>query len=210
MNASDNDGWEDVTDVRAIKAIAGTKGVAAAAKAQPVVKGADEAAKSVGGLLETPTRRDMARGSLLLINRLQPALDEVRRLQKKTLGATGITAVGEYNPFSSANQEYDAAVAGLTALARPATRTTGEGSMSDFESRLAVAALPNRWKRDAANIKNLDGLQALIDTHRDFYSRQLGLGPAQPRQLPQAPPSARGKPTQRPSADDLRSKYGLK
>lgn len=210
MIDNDNDGWEDVEDPQTLKAIVGVKGIAAATQARNRAGAAADAAKDVGGLLETPARRDMARASLLLINRLQPAVDDVRKLQRKALGATGVAALGEYNPFSSDNQEYDAAVAGLTALARPATRTPGEGSMSDFESRLAVAALPNRWKRDAYNEKALNSLQSLIDTHRDSYSRLLGLGAAQPRRLPQAPPRSRGQAGARPAADDLRSKYGLR
>jgi hypothetical protein len=178
-----NDGWEDVTDAREVKALVGVKGLQQQAKGLPQARpGANTAAAaSVGGVMETPARRDGARSSLALIARLQPAIDRVRHLQETTLAPSGVAGLAEYNPFSSANQEYDAAVAGLTALARPATRSPGEGSMSDFESRLAVAALPNRWKRDTYNHEAVDGLQRLVDTSSAWVPKHLPS--ASPRHL---------------------------
>lgn len=134
-----------------------------------------------GGALETSKGRDDARKALKTIELLQPQIARVRELQKKTLGASGLRALGEFNPFSGDNQQYDSAVAQLTSVARPATRTPGEGSMSDFETKLATATLPNRWKRDKYNEEALNGLQRLVDTSRNLYGRQLG--------LPSAPPS---------------------
>jgi hypothetical protein len=188
MIDQDNDGWEDVTDPTEVKKLMGVRGV-------------QQMAKGGGGnpeALETSQGRDKARAALLTIKRLQPALDRVRKLQKSTLGKQGLAALGEYNPLSSANQEYDGAVAVLTAMARPATRTPGEGAMSDFETKLAVATLPNRWKRDSYNLEAISGLQRLIDTSKEEYGRQLG--------LPAAPPRAQA----RPNGDALRRKYGLK
>lgn len=162
----------------------------AAANGQPATQG--------GGPLETATARDKARSAMTTIDRLTPALARVRKLQNKTLGASGLSALGEFNPLNQDNQQYDASVATLTALARPATRTPGEGAMSDFESKLATAILPGRWKRDKYNTEALDGLDSLVSTSRKNYAEQLG--------LPQAPTTKKG----RPDASALRAKYGLK
>ena len=137
--------------------------------------------QSAGGQFETSRARDQARASLALIERLQPALDRVRHLQKTTLGKTGLAGLAEYNPVSQENQEYDSAASQLLALARPATRSPGEGAMSDFESKLAVAPLPNRWKMDAYNNESIAGLQRLIDTSKQLYGSQLGLPAAPPK-----------------------------
>lgn len=151
------------------------------AKRLPAAPGAAPAAAQAGGQLETATARDKARSAMILIDRLQPQIDRVRKLQRTALGRSGLAGLAEYNPFSGQNQEYDSAVAQLTSLARPATRTAGEGAMSDFESKLATATLPNRWKRDAYNNEAIDGLDRLVTTSRKLYSQQLG--------LPAAPPS---------------------
>jgi hypothetical protein len=164
----------------------------------PPVIGADGQSSSGGGALETAKARDTARAGMTTIERLVPALARVRKLQGKTLGASGLQALGEFNPFDDDNQQYDAAVSTLTALARPATRTPGEGSMSDFESKMAKAILPDRWKRDKYNNEALDGLDNIVSTSRRSFAEQLG--------LPQPPPTKKG----RPDASALRAKYGLK
>jgi hypothetical protein len=165
------------------------------AKRLPSAPGAGQPAADAGGQLETATARDKARSAMILIDRLQPQLDRVRKLQKSALGRSGLAGLAEYNPFSGQNQQYDSAVAQLTSLARPATRTAGEGAMSDFESKLATATLPDRWKRDQYNNEAIDGLDRLVSTSRQLYSKQLG--------LPSAPPA-------RNNGDALRRKYGLK
>jgi hypothetical protein len=144
-----------------------------------------------GGELETASARDKARSALVTIERLQPALDRVRKLQKATLGRSGMAAIGEFNPFDADNQEYDAAVAILRALTRPATRTTGEGSMSDFDAKMATAILPDRWQRDKYNNEAIGGLQRLVDNTKSLYAGQLGL-PAPPPRLRKAPTGRTG------------------
>ncbi|KIU29297.1 hypothetical protein SR41_04620 [Sphingomonas melonis] len=167
------------------------------AKRLPSAPPAGGQAQSGGGTLETSAARDKARSALATIDKLQPQLDRVRALQKSVLGRRGLAGLAEYNPLSGGNQQYDSAVAQLTSVTRPATRTPGEGSMSDFESKLATATLPNRWKRDEYNNEAIDGLQRLIDTNRTLYSQQLGL-PAPPPRGSKDPGAA------------LRQKYGLK
>lgn len=170
------------------------------AKRSPTAPAA--AATESAQALETSKARDSARAAMSTIDRIAPSLARVRKLQNTTMAPSGLQGAAEFNPWSSKNQEYDAAVANLTALVRPATRTPGEGSMSDFESKMAKAILPDRWKRDSYNNEALDGLDRLVATGRETFRTQLG--------LPQAPPSSGSGQRAPPNADALRSKYGLK
>nr|WP_087573332.1 hypothetical protein [Sphingomonas sp. CDS-1] len=140
-----------------------------------------------GDTFESPKSRDGARAALDQIDRIQPQLDRVRALYNENLKGSGpLKSVMEYLP-SQDNARFDNAVAGLRTLVRPAQRTPGEGSMSDFESKLAIQNLPDRYSFDGANDEALNNLQTFLDTNRASYSRRLG--------LPPAPPSVRRKPS---------------
>ena len=160
---------------------------------------ADQDPTAAASALETASARDKARAGMATIARIEPALARVKQLQTRTQSASGLAGLAEYNPFSSDNQQYDAAVNDLKNLVRPATRTVGEGSMSDFESKMATAIIPDRWRRDAYNNEALSGLDRIVSSAKQAYRSQLG--------LPSAPPSTAQA---RPSADALRAKYGLK
>lgn len=208
MTGQADDGWEEVTDPIELKRVGGAAAVREAIKAnarRPVPSGTP--ADEVGGVLETAPNRDKARSGLAMIERIRPQLARVRKLQGSALGAQGFAGLAEYNPLSSTNQEYDAAVANLKTLVRPATRQPGEGSMSDFESKLAVATLPNRWKRDSYNREAIDGLQRLLDTTGDLYRTQLGYPANVAPSLPKVPPKSASRADR---ASALRRKYGLK
>ena len=182
MIGADNDGWEDVTDPAVLKAAGGVKAVE---KGAEQARRAAAAAQNGQAPLETANNRDKAAAALALIDRVQPTLARVRHLQKTNLGRSGVAGLIEYAPFVPANQEYDAAASMLKALARPAMRTPGEGSMSDFESKLAVQPLPDRYNTDSYNNEAINGLQAFLDTSRRQYSAQAG--------LPKPPPSKAAK-----------------
>ncbi|PNQ03642.1 hypothetical protein H5V43_16305 [Sphingobium fuliginis] len=140
-----------------------------------------------GQPFETSKSRDAARAALDQMDRIQPQVDRVRALYNETLRGSGpLKSLGEFMP-TQANARFDNAVAGLRTLVRPAQRTPGEGAMSDFESKLAIQNLPNRYSFDSANEEALDGLQTFLDTSRASYSKRLG--------LPTPPPSVRRKPS---------------
>lgn len=178
MIEKDNDGWEEVTDPHELKIIGGVKAVDKAAEAAR-----RNAATAANGQapLETANNRDKANAALALIDRVEPALNRVSHLQKTNLGRTGVAGLLEYAPFVPSNQEYDAAASLLTALVRPAMRSPGEGSMSDFESKLAVQPLPDRYNTDRYNNEAINGLRTFLDTSRKLYRAQAG--------LPKPPPS---------------------
>jgi hypothetical protein len=142
-----------------------------------------------GNRLELKKSRDDARKAIDLMDRIQPQVDRVRAIYGKNFKGTGpLQSLGEYVPgfMSQKNGQLDAAAAQLRAFARPATRTPGEGGMSDFETRLAMQAMPDRWYADAANEEALSGLQTFLDQSRSDYSKRLG--------LPTPPPRRKGPP----------------
>lgn len=145
-----------------------------------------QASPSNADLLETKSKRDEARKAMDLIGRVQPQLDRVRTLYDQNLKGSGpLQSLKEYLP-SQRNSQFDNAVAMLRTLVRPATRTPGEGSMSDFESKLALQALPDRWSFDGSNEESLTGLQTFLESAKADYSKRLG--------LPQAPPKRSSAP----------------
>lgn len=138
-----------------------------------------------GETFEGSKSRDAARAALDQMDRIQPQIDRVRALYAEHLKGSGpLKSLGEYLP-SQDNARFDNAVAGLRTLVRPAQRTPGEGAMSDFESKLAIQNLPDRYSFDGANEEALSNLQTFIDTSRASYSKRLG--------LPTPPPSVRRK-----------------
>ena len=88
---------------------------------------------------------------------------------------------------SQTNGQIDAAVAQLRALVRPATRTTGEGTISDFESKLNLQTVPDRWSFDGKNEEAMRGLQSFLDGNRVSYAKRLG--------LPTPPPTRKVTPS---------------
>lgn len=152
---------------------------------QPAPAGTVPQTPKTGQAFEGSKSRDGARSALDQIDRIQPQVDRVRALYGQNLrGAGPLKSIGEYLP-SQDNARFDNAVAGLRTLVRPAQRTPGEGAMSDFESKLAIQNLPDRWSFDGANEEALDNLQTFLDTSRASYSKRLG--------LPTPPPSVTRK-----------------
>lgn len=137
-----------------------------------------------GDMLETSKARDDARKAMVILDRLQPQLNRVRDLYGKNFKGSDVS---EYLPaaINPRNAQLDAAISPLASTIRGATRTAGEGAMSDFESRLALQQAPNRWSNDAANEETFRNLQQFIDSNRATYSKQLGLPSAPPRKQAQ-------------------------
>ena len=135
-------------------------------------------------LLELETSRDKARAALALIGRVQPHLDRVQQLYNDNLKGVGpLQSLREYIP-GQRNSQFDAAVAPLRQMIRQANHKPGEGAMSDFESKLALQGVPDRWSFDAKNEESLRNLQVFLDTSRDSYSKQLGLPKPPPKPKP--------------------------
>ena len=69
---------------------------------------------------------------------------------------------------------FDKSVALLYTQIRKLTRTPGEGSMSDFETRLSGATKPERTDTPEGRREAIAGLRALVKELRSGYSEMLG------------------------------------
>lgn len=141
--------------------------------------------------LETAKSRDDARKAIDLIERIRPHLDRTSQLYQKNLkGAGPLQSLREYLP-SQSNAQFDNAASMLKLLVRGATRTPGEGAMSDFESKLALQPLPDRYSFDGSNEESLRSLQGFLDTNTAAYSKRLGLPTPPPRRGGSSPRAIR-------------------
>ena len=133
------------------------------------------AEQASGDMMELPKSRDNARKELDMLNRLAPQIDRAWDVYEKQLkGAGTIKSLREYLP-SQGNAEVDRAFGQLRTLVRPATRTPGEGSTSDFESKLALQSTPDRYSFDASNEEAFKGLRRFVDVGRANATKRLGL-----------------------------------
>lgn len=130
----------------------------------------------------TPTQRGSVRQALAALPATRQTLNRVRELarQMRSEGTTSRGRLGGLIPGQIAGgtaEQFDRAASLLMSRVRQITRTAGEGSMSDYESRLAAATVPSRWGTDAGRaeaLRNLD--QLLNDIERE--SRTM-LAPAE-------------------------------
>lgn len=104
------------------------------------------------------------------INRVENALDAAERR-----GFTGplwgrIPGTGSFDAESAV---LDKSIAQLAPLIRQLTRTPGEGSMSDYESRLATLALPSRSDNPAAVREAISGIRELLGQTSAGYGELL-------------------------------------
>lgn len=109
------------------------------------------------------------------LGKVQKAFDGI----KETLAAGGMgqTWLGALtNP--EAGQKFDAAVAALAPFIRQMTRTPGEGSMSDYESRLAAAINPDRTNFEGVTQQQIDDLYDLVETIELGYREISGESPS--------------------------------
>jgi hypothetical protein len=114
----------------------------------------------------SPATLTNIKGKLVTIDLIKGQLEKVKvAWEKAKKGLTG--PLGQYVP-SRAGEAFDAAIAALQPTLRQISRTPGEGSMSDYESKLANAQLPARGKwfksTTQAQIDQLDDLIASIES----------------------------------------------
>lgn len=208
MIDNDNDGWEDVSDPREVKALLGVKGVRDMAKTSSLPKAPPGGAPGGPLNLDTPVKPPTGQAAQAAYTKVGAAramlqqLNKVRGMYDKNFSAGGMAGAKEFNPFSSTNQEFDGAVAAIPLLARQAFRVSGSGSDSDRELKLITDALPNRWSFDASNRERFKTLDSVLRGFVTNYGGLAGYSPeqikglaaqnvyGQRRQLPKAPPRA--------------------
>lgn len=106
------------------------------------------------------------------LGKVKDAWDEVQA----TKGTDAAGPLGGRVP-TAAGEKFDKAVALLSPLIRQLTRVPGEGAMSDYESRLAALAVPNRtnWN-DTTTGDQIQSYYDLLDTVDQVYN-QFGSAP---------------------------------
>lgn len=123
-----------------------------------------------------------AKNKLTLLKQMEGQMQRVNAamvdLEKK--GWTGYFGGLVPGGLDAESDVFDKAVATLTALVRNLTRTPGEGSMSDYESRLAAAIPPSRRSTPEAREEAMATLRELIETTRAGYEEMVE-PPAQPQ-----------------------------
>jgi len=79
-------------------------------------------------------------------------------------------------------EQYDRAVQLLRQFTRKLTRTPGEGSMSDWEGKLALLSNPNRGDYEAVTADKIDQLNMLVGQIEQGYQALLQDNSAPPVQ----------------------------
>lgn len=130
----------------------------------------------------------------------QRQLDRMKEEWNKSQRNKGLSSVWEYNPFNADNKVFDKTIDGFRSTMRKITKTPGEGSISDYETKLQQLELPDRWSFDEANLESFRNIEDRISSTMRMYEEVLGLPP----QLPKAPPSNRQAPKAMPPGVKIR------
>lgn len=133
------------------------KAAADAAKAEADAKSAQ--AGPVGAELQKSRAAQVqaARG-------LHNQLDRVEGLYDKNFRNNGIYSIGEFNPFSAANSQLDAAANVLMPFVKPLARTPGEGATDKSEYQDYRDLLPSGTSFDTTNDERILGLREMANS----------------------------------------------
>lgn len=131
-----------------------------------------------GGTGLTKTQEGVIRTKLQSIQSIRSQLGRVeaaiKDLDKK--GWTGSLGGLVPGSWDAESDRFDKSVGQLAPLIRQLTRVPGEGAMSDYESRIADAALPSRRDTPTGRKELLDGLKDLLRNTESGYKELLGGG----------------------------------
>jgi hypothetical protein len=120
----------------------------------------------------TPTQRGQMVQNLTAV---KSAKEQLARLKKLDPGFLSGAVAGRISGgFSGSANAYDKALANLRAQFRKISRTTGEGSISDYETRLNNASLPERSDTPEGRLQALNDIQAQMDFLESSYVDILG------------------------------------
>jgi hypothetical protein len=134
----------------------------------------------------TGKQRENATTKLASLTAIETQLNRVEELipALEKGGWTGYLGGLVPGALDKESDAYDAALATLTSLTRQLTRTPGEGSMSDYETRLAAAIPPGRRMGPEGRDESILAMRALIKATRDGYQELLSDGAPQGQQGP--------------------------
>jgi hypothetical protein len=124
----------------------------------------------------TPQVRAKIKDKLVTMQALKQQLEAVKTSWAKIKDSSSAGAFGQGYIPTEAGRGFDAAVAGLSPLFRQISRTPGEGAMSDYESRLAQAALPNRTQYESVTEQQIAQIEDMVAAIESGYQGMLGNG----------------------------------
>jgi hypothetical protein len=106
---------------------------------------------------------------------LKLAKAQLARIQNSWKGIKGTMAsgpkwTGQGLIPSQAGEQFDTDVEAFRQTMRSLTRTPGEGSMSDYEGKLALAALPTRGKFEGNTERQIENLYDMISLLENGYT----------------------------------------
>lgn len=171
---TDADGGVQLVDKRTGQAVPVT-----GADGQPVI--------GKGGLSQEQLKNASAKKQTVDILRTQ--LENLKKA-RAGLGGMDYGVVAGRQSVTDSARAYDGALAALQSTVRQLTRTPGEGAMSDFESRLAMAQLPGRVDPASVIDQKITQLEDLANIVERGYTDMLSRDRRAPAQ--QGQPSAGG------------------
>ena len=102
------------------------------------------------------------------------AKKQLGNIIEKFKGGLSFGAWGQGFLPTEVGKQFDAAVDAMRQTFRKLTRTPGEGAMSDFETRLGNASLPNRTDYESVTSDKIRYLEELLDTLNTGYA-EMGI-----------------------------------
>ncbi len=117
-----------------------------------------------------PATAQKAQAKLTTLKVARTQLAKVKDAFSKIRNTASAGPGGQGKMPTPSGQSFDAAVDALRQTFRQLTRTPGEGAMSDWEGRLAMAALPNRNKFEKVTQQQIEQIEDLIATLESGYT----------------------------------------
>lgn len=116
---------------------------------------------------------NVAKAKLIDLQAIKNQLGSVRERYNALKGTFSAGGFGQGYLPTEEGKRFDKAVALLASGIRKMTRTPGEGSMSDWEGKLAILGNPNRTDYESVTADNLDQLDTLLNTLTQGYEAML-------------------------------------
>lgn len=139
-------------------------------QAQPVTGADGQPVIGKGGLSQEQLKNASSKQQTVTILRKQ--LENLKAARDK-LGTMDYGVVAGRQAVTDSARAYDGALAALQSTVRQLTRTPGEGSMSDYESRIAQAQLPGRVDPAQVIDQKITQLEDLANVIEQGYSSIL-------------------------------------
>ena len=163
---------------------------------KPVVGADGKPAQSKNPGMLSGKQLENAKNKQSLLSTARMQLEQVKAKREQIRNSLASGAFGQGLLPTQFGKEFDAAVDPLRVTIRSLTRTPGEGSMSDYESRLAQAQLPTRDAYESVTDQQIQQMDDYINQLETGYE---GLGAARVKTAPAG--------IRKPDVKALRTKY---